>query len=588
MSARSCSIAAALGVSVILVTASCSPQAASDVKPPPTDARARGATLSILRLGPIAAWDPQRLAVGADMAFAGRVFERTLTAWAPATHVDTLPELSPDLATDTGTPSAGGTVWRFTLRPDAFWQDGKPVTCADVKYGISRTFATTQITGGSANALAMLDVPHNTDGSSTYDGPYLKTGQAAFDKAVTCSGLTMTFTLAGPVPDFNQVVALSAFGPVRADKDRGAKSATEIFSNGPYMLKTAWTPGTGATFVRNSHWVAATDPIRTARPLQIVYQEGVTVEAAISTIMASAAAGPTTISDPFALAGDSAPPVLQHNIMSTPAIKALSTNPRAPFVDYLLPNFSRPAMANLKVRQALAVGTNREAYVTALGGDTAAEATHAMINKSLPAYNDANPLGVPPRGDAARARGLLEASGRALPVSITVAYRSGTIADKAMAALQQGWQDAGFSVTLEGLENDYFTTIAAVQNSRRYDVMWAVGSAEWPSGSSVIPSLFDSRQNLTPSSSGQDYGRFADPAFNAKIDAVAKIADASRREKSWGDLDMLLATQVAAIALSNQKYVFVHGAGVKNYIDNPALAATVDLAAVDLDPEVGR
>jgi len=587
MSARRCTIAATLGVSVILVTASCSPQTASEVRPTTAGPRARGATLSILRLGPIAAWDPQRLAVGADMAFAGRVFERTLTAWAPATHLDTLPELSPDLATDTGTPSAGGTVWRFTLRPDASWQDGKPVTCADVKYGISRTFATTQITGGSANAVAMLDVPRNTDGSSTYAGPYLKTGQAAFDKAVTCSGLAMTFTLARPVPDFNQVVALAAFGPVRADKDRGAKSATEIFSSGPYMLKTAWTPGTGATFVRNSHWDAATDPIRTARPLQIVYQEGVTVDAAISTIMANAAGSGTT-SAPFAIAGDSAPPVLQHNIMSTPAIRALSTNPRAPFVDYLLPNFSRPAMANLKVRQALAVATNREAYVTALGGDTAAEATHAMINKSLPAYQDFNPLAVPPRGDAARARGLLEASGLALPVGITVAYRTGTIADKAMAALQQGWQDAGFLVTLEGLENDYFTTIASVQNSRRYDVMWAVGAAEWPSGSSVIPSLFDSRQNLTPSSSGQNYGRFADPAFNAKIDAVAMIADASQREKAWGALDMQLATQVAAIALSNQKYVFVHGAGVKNYIDSPALAATVDLAAVDLDPEAGR
>jgi peptide/nickel transport system substrate-binding protein len=112
--------------------------------------------------------------------------------------------------------------------------------------------------------------------------------------------------------------------------------------------------------------------------------------------------------------------------------------------------------------------------------------------------------------------------------------------------------------------------------------MWAVGSAEWPSGSSVIPSLFDSRLNLTASSSGQDYGRFASQEFNAKIDAAAKIPDASQRERAWGDLDMQLATQVAAIALTNQKYMYVHGGGVKNYIDNPALASTVDLATVDV------
>jgi peptide/nickel transport system substrate-binding protein len=528
----------------------------------------------MLGLGPVQSWDPQRLYAGVDMAFAGRVFERTLTAWAPATEQDTLPDLAPDLATDTGTVSAGGRAWRFTLRRDARWQDGRHVTCADVKYGISRTFATTHITGGSTHALAFLDVPRNADGSSTYDGPYRKAGQSGFDAAVTCSGHTITFKLATPVPDFNQVVALPAFGPVRADKDRGARSATEIFSNGPYKLETTWAPSRGATFVRNPYWERTSDPIRQARPAQIVYQEGVPVETVVSRIMTNS--GP----DSFAVTADSAPPALQNNIMSTPAIKARSTNPRAPLVDYLLPNFSRPTMADVTVRQALALATNREAYVTAMGGDTAAEATHAMINRSLPAHQDFNPLDVPPRGDPARARTRLQASGLALPVRITVAYRKGTIADKAMAALRQGWQDAGFSVFLEGLDEDYVTSIAAVQNSRRYDVMWAVGSAEWPSGSRVIPSLFDSRLNLSAGSSGQDYGRFDNPAFNAKIDAVSKIPNAPDREKAWGDLDRELSVQVAAIALTNRRSVFVHGSGVKKYIDNQALGGTVDLATV--------
>jgi len=571
MRARRCS--AVLAVGVTLAATSCSVRLASDVRPTSARPGAARGTLYMLHLGPVDSWDPQRLFVAADMAFAGRVFERTLTAWAPATGQDTLPDLAPDLATDTGTVAAGGRAWSFTLRSDATWQDGKPVTCADVKYGVSRTFATRQITGGPTYALALLDVPRNTDGSSTFAGPYVKTGQAAFDKAVTCSGQTITFKLATPMPDFNQVVALPAFGPVRADKDHGATSTTEIFSNGPYMLRGAWRPSSGATFVRNPHWDARTDPIRKAHPEQIDFHEGVPVETAVSRIMTNEG------SDSFAVTADSAPPVLQNNIMSTPALKARSTNPRAPFVDYLLPNFDRPTMTNLTVRQALAVATNREAYVTALGGDTAAEATYAMINKSLPAHQDFNPLDVPLRGDAAGARTLLRASGLALPVSITVAYRKGSIADKAMAALQQGWEAAGFAVTLEGLDN-YFATIATVQNSRKYDVMWAVGSAEWPSGSSVIPSLFDSRVNLTASSSGQDYGRFSSPGFNAKIDAAALIPDASERERAWGDLDKELSTRVAAIALTNQKSVFVHGAGVRNYIDNQALGGTVDLATV--------
>ena len=42
-----------------------------------------GGTLHALALGPVVTWDPQRIASRDDMAFAGRVFARTLTAYAP-------------------------------------------------------------------------------------------------------------------------------------------------------------------------------------------------------------------------------------------------------------------------------------------------------------------------------------------------------------------------------------------------------------------------------------------------------------------------------------------------------------------------
>jgi len=574
------SAAVVIGLCLTVLTASCSSPTTGQVTAGSTLPAHGGGTLHVLRQGPVSAWDPQRLDVGADMAFAGRVFQRTLTAWAPATRHNTMPALVPDLATDTGKVTAGGRVWRFTLRGDVTWQDGRPVTCADVKYGISRTYATTRVTGGLTHALSLMDVPHNADGSSVYAGPYLRTGQAAFDKAVTCSGRTLTLRLARSVLDFNQVAALSSFAPVRSDKDRGAPSgvmaATEIFSNGPYLLKDAWEPGKGATFVRNPAWRRTSDPIRKARPAELVYQEGVPVQTVVSRIMTNT--GP----DSTAVTADSAPQVLQNDIMSNAAIRARSSNPRGPFVDYLLPNLSRPAMSKAAVRKALAMATNREAYVNALGGPSAAEATHAMINKSLPAYRDFNPGGVPPRGDAARARTMLHASGLTLPVQITVAYRKGLPADNAMAALRQGWQDAGFSVTLQGIEKDYFTNIAAVRNSRRYDVIWAVGAAEWPSGSSVIPSLFDSRLNLSAESSGQDYGRFASAGFSARIDAAAVTPDATRREKAWGDLDEELVTDVVTIPLTNSRSMFVHGGGVADYIDNQALFGTVDMASVSV------
>lgn len=575
MRARRGSAAVVVGLGLVMISASCSSGISATANSSSGTAKS-GGTLYVLGQGPVATWDPQRLNVGADMAFAGRVFQRTLTAWAPATSQDTLPALSPDLATDTGQMSNGGRTWTFTLRGDATWQDGRPVTCADVKYGVSRTFATTQIAGGLNYAMDLLDVVSNLDGSSSYGGPYTKTGQGGFDKAVTCAGQSITFNLAKAVPDFNQVVALPAFAPVRSDKDRGAASVSDIFSDGPYMLKAAWQPGKGATFVRNPAWRAASDPIRKAYPSTLVYQDGVPVATAQARIMTSAG------TDSFAVTADSVPQGLQKDILSNPGISTRSSNPLGPFVDYLLPNFSRPTMANASVRQALAMATNRAAYVTALGGAAAAEATYAMISRPLPAYQEFNPLNVPLSGDVTKARALLKASGLGLPVKITVAYRNGAPADRAMAALKQSWQEAGFSVTLVGIATNYFTNIASVANSRNYDVMWAVGSAQWPSGSSVIPSLFDAAVNLSPTSSGQDYGRFSDPATSAKMDAAELIPGAPSREKAWADLDQLLEANVSDIPLADSKAVFLHGAGVTSYIDNQALFGTVDLATVSV------
>ncbi len=51
---------------------------------------------------------------------------------------DETAEIQPELATS-WTISPDNTVYTFTLRSDAYWSDGNPVTAADVRYGILRT-----------------------------------------------------------------------------------------------------------------------------------------------------------------------------------------------------------------------------------------------------------------------------------------------------------------------------------------------------------------------------------------------------------------------------------------------------------------
>ena len=151
----------------------------------------------------------------------------------------------------------------------ATFQDGSPITCADVAYGVSRTFATDIITGGPTYAISMLDIPDDPAGGSAYKGPYAKTGQELYDKAVTCSadGKTITFNLKAPVPDFNYTVTLTAFSPVPQAKDTGEKYGDNPVSSGPYIIQSNKN-GKGGKMImaRNTNWKAESDSYRAALP----------------------------------------------------------------------------------------------------------------------------------------------------------------------------------------------------------------------------------------------------------------------------------------------------------------------------------
>ena len=109
------------------------------------------------------------------------------------------------------------------------------ITCADFKYGVSRTFATDVITGGPNYALQFLDIPTHTQRRPSPGLPAARTRRWArppYDKAVTCSGQTITFHLKKAVGDFNYTVsgALQEFAPFKAAQDKGAKSNFAVFS----------------------------------------------------------------------------------------------------------------------------------------------------------------------------------------------------------------------------------------------------------------------------------------------------------------------------------------------------------------------
>ena len=176
---------------------------------------------------------------------------------------------------------------------------------------------------------------------------------------------------------------------------------------------------------------------------------------------------------------------------------------------------------------------------------------------------------------------MLTDAGVTTPVNITVVYRKRPTADKALAALKETWDQAGFNVTLEGITDKYYATIQGPAYATK-DVFWAGWGADWPSGSTVIPALFDGRVNISSGGSGQDYGYFNDPEVNAAIDKAYAISDADAREKAWGDIDETISKKAGVVPLVNQKFTFVRGSGVKNFETNSLMGGYVDLANISV------
>ena len=124
----------------------------------------KGGTLYYLTLRALpSTLDPQRTYIGRDISN----FEPAglPQAWwptrSPTDAEEARPPRSPTWPPTPGSPATDAKDWKFTLKDGVKWQDGKPITCEDFKYGVSRTFATDVITGGPNYILGL---PRRPDG----------------------------------------------------------------------------------------------------------------------------------------------------------------------------------------------------------------------------------------------------------------------------------------------------------------------------------------------------------------------------------------------------------------------------------------
>jgi peptide/nickel transport system substrate-binding protein len=499
-------------------------------------------------------YDPQTVYTGEDLAFFSATIMRGLTAYNLSSDPATGVTLVPDMATDLGTPSTDFKSWSFTLQDGIMWQDGSPLKCEDIKYGVSRTFATDVITGGPTYAIQYLDIPNDVKtGASAYDGPYKGDGQDLFDKAVVCDGNKITFNLNQPRPDFNFTVTLG-FGAVPnptdhpgvdlGDQYRGDK----VWSNGPYMI-TGYNPVSGGSLVleRNPNWSDAVDTYRPA------YPDKWEVDFDIDTKILDQRLMQSTGNDAFALQyGAVQPENLQSIFTDTHTANAQFAG-RA-FSDYdpysLYYWINTAKVPNLQIRQAMAVALDRAAIRQNSGGDFLGDYADGVIKPNIGAdyaptglWTDLLGQAIPDNGDPEYAKTLIEQSGIPAP-TLTWDYRPSPVADKNAGIIKQSLELAGFTVKLNPIDPTHYYTI--ILNPDTQDEFGAAGwGADWPNAVTVIPDLFTDIAGFNLSRVSDTNGGI--PDWNEQVLDASTTTDRAAQATKWQNLNKLAAQNMFAI-----------------------------------------
>ena len=545
----------ALGVVLALASAACGGDGDSNTSPgaPGGDGQQgkRGGTLNILMAADFEHIDPQRSYVVSAMNFDSRFLTRTLVSF------DSKPgaagnKLVPDLATDLGRPSPDGKTWTFTLKDGIKFDDGAPVTCADIKYGISRTFSA-QITDGPKYAAQYLAVERDAKGAPVYKGPYVGGSNGGFDKAVDCSDpKTIVFRLQKPVGDFNFTTSMPAFAPVPKSRDTGTRYDRSVVSTGPYKIQS-YTPDKSLVLERNPHWDAATDPIRKAYPDRIVTTFGVNNNLIDSRLIADASADQAAVMLDSQVQAQNLARVLRE-----PRLKSRSVNGLDGFIRYLAINTAK--VKDLKVRQAIQFAINKETYRGSRGGTAAGDYATTTLVPTLTGHAKFDLYPAPPQGDPAKAKSLLEEAGVKLPYPVTLDTANTPVGVRSGAAFKEALERASFSVRLNPIDQSvYYVTVGkpAVQG----DLTLAAWGPDWPSASSVLPTLYDGRQ--IPAEGNQNFAQLNDPQVNSMLDAAAAEVDPTKQAKLWGDIDRRALEQSAIVPLVYSKTTQLVGSKVK-------------------------
>ncbi|WP_245880814.1 ABC transporter substrate-binding protein [Streptomyces zhaozhouensis] len=531
------------------------------------DTPATGGTVTLLQNADFSYLDPARGFDGGVNNFYRLVY-RTLTTSAPGDSDDPS-AVVPDLATDLGTPSEDGLSWTFTLKEGITFEDGQPITSADVRFGVSRSWDP-ELGIGSPWARQVIDAPED------YEGPYRS---GPLETIETPDERTVVFHLKEPFPEFGSLVAQPNFVPFPEGSGAGDEFVGDIIASGPYTLDS-YTPGSSIELVRNEAWDPETDDVRPAYP----DRWNIVIGLDPATIDERLLAGQGADVNAFGLTIQPATlprvqtPQLERRLLELPSV----------CLTYMGMNTTKEPFDDVRVRQAVNLAVDKAAVRTASGGTQLAELASTILPPTVGGHRDYDLY--PSEGDAGdveAARALLEEAGVGDGFTMTLDIRSQPKMQAQAEAIQQALQKIGVTVELNVIDvSSYYETIGTT--ALQHDAAITGWCPDWASSASTfLPPLFDGRTITEVGNS--NLAQIDDEGINARIDEIRAMTDLAAANEQWGQLDEEIMELAPVVPLVFESSLALPGENLTGLHSSPGAASGgIDLVLVGLrDPERG-
>ena len=227
---------------------------------------------------------------------------------------------------------------------------------------------------------------------------------------------------------------------------------------------------------------------------------------------------------------------------------------------YLAINTRRPALADVRVRQAIEYGVDKHAYQVASGGELAGGLATTLITPGIPGRVAYDLYPEEPSGDVAKARQLLAAAGTpALSLSLLVDSESNSAAQA--QAVQQALQRVGITVTIRQLDDEAWTA-AATGAAGDYDLTLSSWQPDFPSANGNLQPLFATSEI---GGGGYNLARYSRPEVDALIARATGETDHAAAQALWAQADRRILQDAPVVPLIYTRNSFLHGSKVADF-----------------------